>query len=230
VTLFDYISDANQLRSWLLKTWKEKSGDFGSFKQALTAELELFIQTFPFEIIKNKTPADLLEVHSRNAIKHWEKFGVVAPRGPNPEMPLDPSFEEQRYVEALLKVYAEREGKPVADSTSIPATFRKHFQAQRRLFYSAEGLNRFSRDKLPGAFDDLLQQVEIGIGSVVSTPYPNGMKRLTATLEVAQTLRIGTNPLQSRLQAGDVPGSCHHLANQGRVNWVDDDEEDATNI
>jgi hypothetical protein len=230
VTLFDYINDANELRSWLLKTWKEKSGDFGSFKQVLTAELEVFIQTFPFEIIKNKTPADLLEVHSRNATKHWEKFGVVAPRGPNPEIPLTPSFDEQRYVEALLKVYAERDGKQVPDSTSIPATLRKHFQAQRRLFYSAEGLNRFSRDKLPGAFDDLLQQVEIGIGSVVSTPYPNGMRRLTATLDIAQTLRIGTNPLQSRLQAGDVPGSCHHLANQGRVNWVDDDDEDATDI
>ena len=230
VTLFDYINDVAKLRSWLLKTWKDNNGKFGSFKQQLTPELEAFVQSFPLEIVKNKTPADLLDIHSRNAVKHWEKFGVVAQREPNPEVPGAPEVEEQRYIEALLRVYAEHDGRHVTDSDSIPAGHRKHFKAQRRLFYCAEGLSRFSRDKLPGAFEELLEQVEVGIGSVVASPHQDGMSRLTATLQVANTLRIETNPLRRRLQAGDLPGSCHHLANQGRIEWVHDDEDDNTNI
>lgn len=221
--LHDYVMKPAEFKTWLLEEWKSRGGDFGTVKEPLTSELEAFINAFPFEIIKIKPTADLLEIHARSD-KHWERFGILPNRGPDPEMPDSPSTDEQKYVEALLKVYQEAGHIPVPTPAAIPATYNKHFRAQRRLFYSAEGLNRFSRDKLPGAFDDLINQVETGIGSELTYPHSDGMTKLHEVLRVANGLQVTANPLHARLQAGDLQGACHHLANQDRARWVDEDE------
>jgi len=221
--LHDLVMNPSKFKTWILDEWKEKNGDFGTFKKPLTSELEAYINAFPFEIIKVKTTADLLETHSRSN-RHWEIFGVLDARGPNPEIPELPAADEQKYVEAVLEVYQEATHTPIPDPAAIPNTYKKHFKAQRRLFYSTEGLNRFSRDKLPGAFDDLINQVELGVSSELTFPHPDGMTRLTKVLNTANTLQVTANPLHARLQAGDLQGACHHLANQERIRWIDEDE------
>ncbi|MBJ2291207.1 hypothetical protein JFT44_14785 [Pseudomonas sp. MF5691] len=223
-TLLDYLLNPESMRTWILAQWEEKKGEFGTFKRSLDPALKLFVQTFPFEIIGRSTPEELLEIHSRNQTQHWEHFGVLDARGSNPQMPEEPDPIEQRYVDALLLVYEEQCGNCVAVVPEIPRNLKRHFVAQRRLFYSAEGLNRFSRDKLSGAFDGLLTEVEIGIGGIVATPHDSGMIRLTETLAIANALQVVNNPLHARLQAGDLQGACHHLANQARLSWIDTDE------
>ena len=121
-------------------------------------------------------------------------------------------------------MYQEASSLFFAEPAGIPTKYKEHFKAQRRLFYSAEGLNRFSRDKLPGAFDQLVDDVVVGVGSALAYPHPNGLTRLTKVLETANSLQVTDNPLNARLQAGDLSGACHHLANQGRATWVGDDE------
>jgi len=222
-SLLDLILNPDKMYKWILNEWKIKKGKFGSNTYNLTSELEKFIQKFQFGIIKNKTPADLLEIHSRSD-KHWEQFGILGHREPNPPVPEALDSEEQTYVEALMKVYSESSGSQIGTPSNIPSDLIKHFIFQRRLFYSAEGLNRFSRDKLPGAFNELLDEVELGVGSVVAAPQPDGMTRLKETLSTANTLKVNKNPLNSRLMAGDLQGTCHHLANQERVTWVIEDE------
>lgn len=229
-SLFDYLNEANSLRDWILKIWKEKKGEFQGFKQPLTAELEAFILTFPFEIIKELTPADLLRIHERNTSKHWEKFGVLPRRGADPSVPSSPEPPEQAYVAQLLKVYSEQLPALLTSASAMPDKFRNHFYAQRRLFYCAEGLNRFSRDKLPGAFEALLGEIEVGIGGVLYGQYRTAMERVNETLQCANNLRTETNALKSRLQAGDLQGSCHHLANQSRIKWVEDEPIDGKTV
>ncbi|RKG62461.1 hypothetical protein D7X30_04005 [Corallococcus sp. AB011P] len=224
-SLFDLLANPGELGPWILKQWKDKNGDFRSFKQALTPELEAFMGTFPFQIVKEITPSALLEIHSHNHVQHWEKFGALPVRGPDPDIPSSPTTAEQTYVGALLKVYGEEAGTTVSDVAAIPSKHRKHFSAQRRVFYSAEGLSRFSRDKLPGAFGALLNEVEAGIGPVLYAPYPTGMNRLTETMKFTSSLKIELNALKSRLQAADLLGTCHHLANQGRITWIDDESD-----
>lgn len=224
VSLLDRILNPEQMRLWILEEWKKKDGQCGSYKQSLTPELEEFIEAFPFDIIKAKTPADLLEVHQRTA-SHWSRFGILGRRDPNPVVPDTPDADEQIYVSALLKVYSEHAGSAIAVPSGIPHNLQRHFSYQRRLFYSAEGLNRFSRDKLPGAFDDLLEQIELGVGSVVSAPHADGMTRLQQTLTVANTLQVTTNPLSARFEAGDLQGGCHHLVNQERMTWVNENDD-----
>lgn len=221
--LHDLVLNPTDFKSWMLTEWKEKKGEFGSFKQVLTPELDSFINNFPFEIIKVKTTADLLEIHARSD-KHWEKFGVLDARGPNPDIPESPTVDEHKYVGALLAVYQEATNESVPSPTYIPKAYKNHFRAQRRLFYCAEGLNRFSRDKIPGAFEDLVNQVDLGVASNVALPHPNGMARLGIVLDTANTLSVSSNPLHARLQAGDLQGACHHLANQERIFWVDENE------
>jgi hypothetical protein len=224
VKLLDHILNPEQMRLWILEEWKKKDGQWGSYTKSLSSELEEFIEAFPFDIIKAKSPADLLEVHQRTA-SHWSRFGVLGRRDPNPVVPDTPVADEQIYVSALLRVYSEHSGSPISVPSGIPHNLHRHFSVQRRLFYSAEGLNRFSRDKLPGAFDDLLEQIELGVGSVVLAPHANGMTRLQQTLAVANTLQVTTNPLSARFKAGDLQGGCHHLVNQERMNWVYDSDE-----
>ena len=224
VSLLDLILNPEQMRFWILGEWKKKGGQCGSYKQSITTALEEFIMTFPFDIIKARTPADLLEVHQRTA-SHWSRFGVLGRRHPNPVVPDTPAVDEQIYISALLKVYSENAGSAIPVPSGIPHSLQRHFSFQRRLFYSAEGLNRFSRDKLPGAFDNLLEQIEIGVGSVVSAPHADGMTRLQQTLMVANTLQVTTNPLSARFEAGDLQGGCHHLVNQQRMTWVDENDD-----
>jgi len=221
--LYDILMNSDKANDWLLNYWHEKQNVLGGF--LLTQEMEVLVKNYPFSNIKNIRPADLLEIHSRNEEKHWETFGVLGRRGADPAMPVSPTDDEQIYIAALLAAYSEYCGTTVTDVTAIPAEWRKHFRAHRRYFYCAEGLNRFSRDKLVGAFDDLLDQVEVGIGSAVSYPHSNGLTRLNKTIEMANVLVIGNNPLKDRLQAGDLAGSCHHLANQARGSWVEKDDE-----
>lgn len=224
VSLLDLVLNPEQMRAWILEEWKKKNGKFGAYTQPLTKELETFISTFPFEIIKIMTPADLLEIHKRSS-EYWARFGILGKRGANPPVPDVIGKEENVYVTALLRVYSEEANSHVANPSNIPSHLKKHFSYQRKLFYSAEGLNRFSRDKLPGAFDNLLDQIELGVGSVVSAPYPDGMSRLKETLNTANSLPVTSNPLSSRLEAGDLQGGCHHLANQARITWVDEDDD-----
>lgn len=224
VSLLDLVLNPERMRSWILGEWKRKNGNFGTYKQPLTSQLENFVAEFQFGVIKAKTPTDLLEVHQRST-SHWQLFGVLGKRGANPDVPNTPNGDEQTFVSALLKVYSEHAGSLVAAPAGIPSNLQKHFKIQRRLFYSAEGLNRFSRDKLPGAFDDLLRQIDLGIGSVVAAPHADGMTRLQQTLIAANTLQVVTNPLSARLEAGDLQGTCHHLANQERISWVDENDD-----
>jgi hypothetical protein len=221
--LLDLIQNPTALQTWIVNEWKERKGNFGTINKPLDAELQTYLEEFPYGIIKKMTAADLLEIHSRSD-KHWEKFGVLGPRDPNPQVPESLGNDEQKYVSALLDLYSEAHGSTCLDATTIPLKFRKHFKAQRHLFYSAEGLNRFSRDKIPGAFDDLVEQVGIGVAATVAYPHPDGMTRLKEVLDVANTLQINSNPLTARLRSGDLPGACHHLANQGDIQWIDEDE------
>ena len=220
-SLIDLILNPDSMRSWIIDEWKKKKGKFGTITRELSDPFEAFILGFPFDIVRRKTSEELLGIHSRNSERHWACFGRLDKRGDNPPVPEQPDpAVEQKYIEALIHVYAEAEGSDIKTADHIPEKYSEHFKVQRRLFYCAEGLNRFSRDKLPGAFEDLLDQIELGVASTVSAPHESGMERLTETLNTANQLPIAAHPLNARLVAGDLQGSCHHLANQERIQWV----------
>lgn len=221
--LHDYVLNPNNFKAWLLQQWEEKGGVFKGYTAPLTAELKGFVSSFPFDVFETMSAAALLEIHARSD-KHWEQFGVLATREPNPETPELPASNEQVYIQALLHVYDEKLGVKITDLMQMTGWSKRHLAAQRKLFYCAEGLNKFSRDKLPGAFDSFVNEVHVGVGSQVTFPHADGLTRLQAVLETANSLQVNTNPLSARLQAGDLQGACHHIANTGLLTWIDKDE------
>lgn len=221
--LFDLVSNPENMRNFLTEKWIDKSGDFKTFKKPLTPELKLFIESFPFDVFKVKTPKDLLDIHSRNGSKHWERFGVLAKRGPDPKVPDNPDDMESKYILELLGVYSMEVGRDV-DINILQKDYlslHKHLKGQRMLFYCAEGLNRFSRDKLPGAYDELLNILEISISSKLYKPYSSIFDKLEAVLDKASNTKIETNPLKCRVNSIDLEGSCHHLVNRDVIKWID---------
>lgn len=222
-TLFTMLEKPETLRSWLINQWMEKAGNFGSFKQVLSPELEKYINIFDFHIIKEIKVSDLLTIHARSP-KHWPAFGVVPLRGDDPTVPPTPTNDEQVYVNEILKAYSDSDGCKVADPDKIPNKHKRHFEGCRQQFYFAEGLNRLSRDFVPKAFDELLSEVRAGISPVVDdATHENGLKRLNETIKYAPTLSETTNPLKERMRSTDLQGACHHLANRGEVKWVPDE-------
>jgi len=222
-TLFTMLEYPQKLREWLLERWKSKDGNFVTFKQKLTPELESFITIFDFTVIKEMKVSSLLTIHSRSS-KHWSTFGVLPPVVKEVPMPETPANEEQVYVTEILRAYEDCEKYKVEEIADIPKKYNQHFENCRRQFYYAEGLNRFSRDFVPEAFDALLKDVRVGISPVVDdATHPNGLKRLNETLKHATSLTATTNPLKERIRSMDLQGACHHLANSGEVKWVPDE-------
>lgn len=221
--LYTMLEKPDSLRQWLLEQWKEKGGDFGSFKQDLTPQLENFINDFDYKIIKEIKVYDLLTIHSRSP-KHWSEFGILPQRGPDPAVPPTPTADEQTYIHEILLAYSDHEKCNLETPKNIPSKHKRHFEGCRQQFYFAEGLNRFSRDYIPNAFDELLKEVRSGISPVLDdSTHVDGLKRLNETLKFAPTLSVTTNPLKERLKSNDLMGACHHLANRREVKWVLDE-------
>ncbi|MEZ8456599.1 ABC-three component system protein [Vibrio cyclitrophicus] len=223
--LFDLVSQPESMKEYVLEEWKKKKGDFGKYKQPFTHDIEVFINSFPFDVFKVKTPKDLLEIHSRNHSKHWSMFKVLAERGENPSVPDAPDVIEAKYITELLKVYGECVGDDelTLESLETKKMWHKHFKNQRVLFYCAEGLNRFSRDKLPGAFDDLLSIVQTSVDRKLNRPYENAFKRMDEVLDKASNTQIQSNLLKHRLDSTDLEGCCHHLVNLNKIGWMDEE-------
>jgi len=222
-TLFTMLEHPEKLRDWLVEKWKDKDGNFVTFKQKLTPKLEAFIQTFDVKVIKEMKVSSLLSIHSRSS-KHWSGFGVLPSSVAEVPVPDKPAKEEQVYVTEILRAYEDCEKCKVSSVEEIPHKHNPHFENCRRQFYYAEGLNRFSRDFVPEAFDSLLKDVRVGISPVVDdATHPDGLKRLNETLKHATTLTATTNPLKDRIRSTDLQGACHHLANNGEVKWVPDE-------
>lgn len=222
-TLHDLLGNPDKFRTRILTDWKTKAGNFGSFKQPLTPALETFISTFDFKIIKEMKVSELLSIHARSP-NHWAVFGVLPPVVPAVPVPTVPESDEQVYVSEILRAYGDFEKSLIPSVDDIPAKHSKHFTSCREQFYHAESLNRFSRDFVPAAFDALKEEVRTGISPVVDdVTHPDGLKRLNETLKHVTTLTATTNPLRDRIHSLDLQGTCHHLANDGKVKWVPDE-------
>ncbi|MHA6908196.1 ABC-three component system protein [Ralstonia pseudosolanacearum] len=221
--LHNLLTKPDEFKQRLLDDWKgEKTGLKGRAAE-LTQELEKLVLAFDFGNIIECQTRDILEWHALDRKAHFELFGIEGERGEDPMAPDAPAAYEQVYVEELLKVYSEVSGKGLTlDELMASDTCGEHFQSQRTLFYCAEGLKTFSRDTHGEAeFYALLDMVLTGIGPKIKSPrHKTGLDRLEAGTGGAEQLVVNDSVLAPKLRPGDLPGTCHHLANQKRLKWV----------
>ncbi|MEX3954155.1 ABC-three component system protein [Paraburkholderia sp. EG287B] len=220
--LHNLLADAAKFKSRFLADWEgEKTGLQGRGDE-LTASVRAIVENFDFESIVECQTRTLLGWHEHDRKAHFELFGIEPVRGDDPLAPVAPDIKEQVYVEQLLRVYGELAGAAITLDELMQSEHEEHFQSHRATFYCAEGLKTFSRD-LYGEeeFDLLLDMVHAGIRSKVTSPrHRSGLDRLEAGTDGAQALTVNDSVLAPKLRPGDLPGTCHHLANAKRLQWV----------
>jgi hypothetical protein len=221
--LHNLLSKPKEFKSRFLNDWAtEKTGLQGRRVELTMPVLDL-VHTYDFSTIIECQLRDLLAWHKLNRAKHFDLFGIEAERGDDPTTPALPTTAEEAYVEELRRLYEEHSGQPMTlEQVRQERRYDEHLQGHRALFYCAEGLKMFSRD-LYGEeeFNALLEMVLVGVRtSVNSLKYKTAVERLDAGVSMATALKVNDSVLAPRLRAGDLPGTCHHLANEGKLKWV----------
>lgn len=216
-------SGAASFKARFIDAWKNEHTGMKGRAAELTQDVQAAIDDFDFDRFIECPVHDLLAWHALDKAAHHELFGIVPERGDDDPMPAQPAGHESVYVNELLRVYTEDKSSPVGLADLSGSKYEEHFDSHRQIFYCAEGLQRFSRDIYPNEpeFERLLDMVHAGIRpTVAQLRLKTGMDRVDAAVEKASTLQVQESRLSPQLRGGDLPGTCHHLANDGRLKWV----------
>lgn len=193
----------------------------------LADDLLEYFDAFDFSIFGSVTGPELIEGHSKTVF-HPNRFGGgLPPRGAVTPPPSDPATHESRYLRKLFDAYTNDAGAALSTRDDLEAhdNLRAHYDRQRVLFYHAEALRNFARDRLPeGTFELLQDDVFFGVVDVCGDDYESGFARLNETLVAAGALDISGNALSGVTRVPDKQGVCHQLANEDRLTWVKDGE------
>ncbi len=130
------------------------------------------------------------------------------------------------YLRKLFDTYGEHLSENVSDREQLAeySELQDHYDRQRVLFYSAEALRNFARDRTPaGTFDLLKEDLFHGVVDVCAAPHDSGLTRLRTTITTAGSVDVSGNALVGVTRVADKQGVCHHLANDDRLTWVKDD-------
>lgn len=216
-------SGAASFKAKFIDAWKNEHTGMKGRAAELTQDVQAAIDDFDFDRFIECPVHDLLAWHALDKAAHHELFGIVPERGDDDPMPAQPAGHESVYVNELLRVYTEDKSSSVGLADLSGSKYEEHFDSHRQIFYCAEGLQRFSRDIYPNEpeFERLLDMVHAGIRpTVAQLRLKTGMDRVDAAVEKASTLQVQESRLSPQLRGGDLPGTCHHLANDGRLRWV----------
>lgn len=214
---------APAFKAKFVDAWKSEHTGMKGRAAELTTDVQAAIDDFDFDRFIECPVHDLLAWHALDKASHYQLFGIVPERGDDDPMPVLPAGHESVYVDELLRVYTEHKASPVALCDLPGSEYEDHFDSHRQVFYCAEGLQRFSRDIYPNEpeFERLLDMVHAGVRpTVAQLRLKTGMERVDAAVEKASTLQVQESRLSPQLRGGDLPGTCHHLANGGRLKWV----------
>lgn len=223
------LKDPARLKDEVKKNWKKKcAAKLGAaVDAALEGELREYVESFDFSIFEDRSPVELIDEHSKTVF-HASRFGGGLPPREEPvDPPQKPAEHESLYLKKLFDAYTERLGTPVAAADALAGhpKLKDHYTRQRVLFYSAESLRNFARDRTPPRTFDLLQDdVYYGVIDVCDAKHEDGLSRLGETLKTAGSLDISGSALATVASIKDRQGICHQLANDDKLTWkVDSD-------
>lgn len=189
----------------------------------LSGALLAYFDAFDFSIFGDRTAVELVEEHVQTEF-HAARFGGgLPPRGEPGVPPAEPTEAESLYLRKLLEAYGDHLGKPVAAREELVPypELDGHYNRQRVLFYSAESLRNFARDRTPPqTFDSLQDDVYHGVIDICEAAHPDALARIRATVSTAGQLDVSGNALVGVTHVADKQGICHQLANNERLTWT----------
>jgi hypothetical protein len=181
-----------------------------------------YFDVFDFSIFKDRTAVELIEEHAQTVF-HAPRFGGgLPPRGQTVVPPIEPTEVESLYLRKLFEAYGDHLGQPVAAKEELVRhpELERHYNRQRVLFYSAESLRNFARDRTPPrTFDSLQDDVYYGVIDICEAAYADALARLRATVSTAGQLDVSGNALVGVTRVADKQGICHQLSNDDCLTW-----------
>jgi hypothetical protein len=187
----------------------------------LTGALADYFDAFDFSIFEDVSAVDLIATHSQTPF-HRPRFGGGLPPKLNPlPPPTVPTAEESMYLSKLMSAYSDHLGALLTTKDQLTESLGRHYDRQRILFYSAEFLRNYARDRTPPqTFASLQEDIYNGIIDLCENEYKDGLARLRDVIKCAGQVAAGGNALFSVSSVAERQGICHQLANDDRLNWV----------
>lgn len=225
ITVGRWLKDPTTFKLEVRKRWNTQCvSKLGvGISAPLEGELSDYIDNFDFSIFGDKSCVELIDEHS-NTVFHAPRFGGGLPPREKPlQPPEEPQEHESLYLRKLLEVYEEKITRPISSIAELEShpDLLKHYNRQRELFYSAEALRSFARDRTPpGTFETLQEDIYNGVIDVCESGYPAGLERLRSTISKAADVDISGNALVGVTSVADKQGTCHQLANDDQLIWM----------
>jgi len=223
--LLNNLMDSQKLKEELIKRWEKQCRTKITTKHKIELDEDLLSyidNTIDFQIFDHIPPLDIIELHSQTPY-HVIRFGASTRKRPKPANP--PQIQETSeltYTSELLLAFGEAEGDAVNNDniTRFPE-YEQEFQSARRNYYSAEGLEKFSRDWLPNdSYKELLDECYETLSPVIMSEHENGYIRYLKALTQAAGTSYSSHPLHHYIKVQDKKGLCHHLVNEKKIKWV----------
>lgn len=224
ITLGRLLKDPNRFKEEVRLKWTSHCvPKIGKDIQApLEGELLDYFNSFDFSIFDDRTGVELIEEHAQTVF-YAPRFGGGLPsREEAMPPPAEPTDAESLYLRKLLDAYGDHLGRKITEKGSLDEhpELEHHYNRQRVLFYSAESLRNFARDRTPPrTFDSLQDDVYHGVIDVCEATHPDALARVRATITTAGGLDVSGNALVSVTKVSDKQGICHQLANDDRLTW-----------
>ena len=225
ITVGRWLKDPSRFKEAVREIWEEKAvPKIGVGVHApLNGELLEYFDAFDFGIFGDRTGVELIEEHAQTVFYAARFGGGLPPRGAPDAPPPVPTEAESLYLQKLLNAYADHLQEPVPAPTSLTThpEFARHYERQRVLFYSAESLRNFARDRTPPlTFESLQEDIYHGVVDTCDGNHADSFERLRATVSVAGQVDVGGNALVGVTRVADKQGICHQLANDDRLSWA----------
>ena len=224
ITVGRWLKDPNRFKEDVRAKWESHSvPKIGKgIRVPLDGDFLEYFNSFDFSIFEDRTAVELIEEHSQTVFYAARFGGGLPPRDQAQLPPPEPAETESLYLRKLLDAYGDHVGQDVAVKSALEShpDLQEHYNRQRVLFYSAESLRNFARDRTPPrTFDSLQDDVYHGVIDVCEMTHSDALERLRATVKTAGALNVSGNALVSVTRVADKQGICHQLANDDRLTW-----------
>jgi len=149
IKLRDLLEDEKELKEELIKNWSKSCLKKISDKKQYPLESNLlkFVKTFNFSIFGYISPQEFIKEFEKTSYYNKRFGGLIKPRPLKEEFPNDVQDNELVYIRKILDAYSNHLKKNLKDAKELSKypELKKHFERQRRNFYSAEYLKAYSR-------------------------------------------------------------------------------------
>jgi hypothetical protein len=229
--MFKLVNSKEDIRRGLKEHWIDKcSTNIIKGKNiVLKDSLERYIDNFDFSIVDTYSIEKIIEEHRKTHYFYFRFGGEIKPKR---EVRISPpstvEMNEFMYVNKILRVYSETKEECIQlEELHINPELVLDFNRHRANFYCAESLKRCIRDIFTNEneFDTLKEEMYSGISDFITGVFIDGHEKLRRTMHESTKVNLSVSRVDRDLHFvsnDDKKGLCHHLANDDKIDWIDE--------